>query len=96
MRMTSLPQEHWQGVTVDCHLLVPVPWDRALALRERLLRRGIKSIARFDPAGHQARLEILADVDLSLVKTILKGNPQRLNDAPTGVVSADTLPVCEA
>jgi hypothetical protein len=74
--MALLPQEHAQRVTPDRRLLVPVPWELALTLRERLLERGIKSVARFDPEGRQARLELLHHADPRLVRRLLKTGPK--------------------
>ncbi len=55
-------------------VFITVPWERALAIRESLLERGIPSIARFDPAGRKAKLEILQDVNPDRLQDVLAGN----------------------
>jgi hypothetical protein len=76
MSMAAVSREHARNAATSRHVFVPVPWERALTIRERLLEWGIKSIARFDPQGQKAKLEILHDIDPHRVKALLRDVPK--------------------
>jgi hypothetical protein len=54
------------------HVVVPVPWDRADSIRNRLSERGITSIACYDPQDRQASIEICQDIDLHSIQDVLR------------------------
>jgi hypothetical protein len=62
--------------TLRNRLFVPVPWERADSLRNRLHERGIPAIACYDPAEHAAGLEILREMDYNTIQSILAACPQ--------------------
>ena len=65
---SELPNEARPG-----HPLIPVPWDQADALRERLKDRGLPVVVVYDPQDHTAALEVPPQLDIEMVRAALDG-----------------------
>jgi hypothetical protein len=73
--MRNLPPGQ-PGSPHGSHVLLPVPWDKASSIRNRLRKRGITAVACYDPQHRRATIEISQDTDLLTIQDLLGGTPR--------------------
>ncbi len=71
MVAATLTLENFQVNKLHDRLFIPVPWEQADDLRNRLEAGGIPATAFFDPAERTAGLEVAPDADVENIKKIL-------------------------
>ena len=73
--MANTPEERTPFTNTKNHLVVPVPWDKADTIRNRLAERGITSVACYEPQEREASIEICQDIDLDSVRDVFHPKP---------------------
>jgi len=63
----------FQATSAQGRWYIPVPWDLADNLQEKLSRRGLRSTLCLNPKDRQARLELWPDVSPDEALTALTG-----------------------
>jgi hypothetical protein len=56
-------------------LYIPVSWDRADALRNRLDKIGVVAVVQFDAHTREARVEVPVGTDPALLREVMDGSP---------------------